>query len=194
MSTVRTRSREATRERILDAVYELLTEESPAALSMPTVAERAEVGLRTVYRYFPTKEALLDAASMSLTLEAVRAVGGPPTWATLSEYLRVSWRSFTRQLAAVKAQHLTPAGREMRARRLPQSRAAIRSALTAEGTDLGDEDLDRLVDLLVVLSSSSTYLELVDRLGRDADDASRLAVWAIEAVHERAVRDGGVAR
>src|SRR3954453_9419387 len=51
----------ATRTRILDAVVDLIVHEHPATLSMPAVASRAGVSLRTVYRYFPTKEALIDA-------------------------------------------------------------------------------------------------------------------------------------
>jgi AcrR family transcriptional regulator len=191
---LRERNRTATRRRILEAVHGLLVEEHPAALSMPVVAERAGVGVRTLYRYFPSKEALLDAASMSMSAEAMEAVGGDPTWDTLGEYLRVAWRGFGRALPAVKAQHLTPGGRELRARRLPLARQMIREGLLAEGLDLPEDELEALVDLVVLLSSSAAYLELADRLGHADDDAARLALWAIESLIERARRDGGVAR
>jgi len=194
VSDLRAVNRAATSERILAAVQHVLAEEHPATLSMPQVAARAGVSLRTLYRYFPTKESLVDAASNSFSIEPAAAVGGAPTLETLEEYLRVAWRGFTDGLPAVRAQHMTPAGRELRAARLPRSRAQVRAGLTDQGLDLSDDDLDRLVDLIVMLTSSTTYLELVDRLGHREDDAARLAAWATEAVIDRARREGGVAR
>lgn len=195
MSDLRARNRAATAERILDAVHRILSEEHPATLSMPQIAERAGVALRTLYRYFPTKESLLDAASNTFALEPAAAVGGAPTFDSLEEYLQVAWKGFSGNLPAVRAQHMTPAGRELRERRLPRSRAHVRSSLGDLGLDLSDDDdADRLVDIIVMLTSSAAYLELVDRLGHDEGDAARLAVWATEAVIDRARHEGGVAR
>src|SRR5215203_1486893 len=56
----------ATRGRIVQAVADLVAEAHPASISVPAVAKRAGVGVATVYRYFPTKEALLDASAMVL--------------------------------------------------------------------------------------------------------------------------------
>ena len=46
------------------AVAELVADAHPASISVPAVAARAGVGVATVYRYFPTKEALLDASAL----------------------------------------------------------------------------------------------------------------------------------
>jgi AcrR family transcriptional regulator len=188
----RARNRAATERAILEAVHDLVTESHPAALSMPAVAERAGVGLRTLYRYFPSKEALLDAASLSMSTDAREAVGGTPTTETLGEYVRINWLGFVDQVAAIKAQHLTPAGRELRARRLPDSRRAVRRGLEERGVELPDTDQDRLVDLIVTITGSSTFLELVDRLGHDPEDAAALATWAVRALTDRARTDGGI--
>src|SRR4051812_17152066 len=48
------------RERVLTAAREVFAEHGPEA-QMDDVARRAEVGVGTVYRHFPTKEALIDA-------------------------------------------------------------------------------------------------------------------------------------
>jgi AcrR family transcriptional regulator len=50
------------RRRILDATYALAAEGGFDAVQMRTVAERAEVALGTLYRYFPSKIHLLVAA------------------------------------------------------------------------------------------------------------------------------------
>lgn len=59
--TPRDRQREETREEILRAVGRQLESESLEDLSFADIARDAKVGERTVYRYFPTKEALLGA-------------------------------------------------------------------------------------------------------------------------------------
>lgn len=52
----------ARRERILDAAVELAEEGGYEAVQMREVAERAEVALGTLYRYFPSKTHLLVSA------------------------------------------------------------------------------------------------------------------------------------
>ncbi len=50
------------RKRILDATYELASEGGFDAVQMRSVAERADVALGTLYRYFPSKIHLLVSA------------------------------------------------------------------------------------------------------------------------------------
>ena len=58
---LRDRQREETREHILRAVGHQLEQGPLEDLSFAEIAKDAKVGERTVYRYFPTKEALLGA-------------------------------------------------------------------------------------------------------------------------------------
>jgi AcrR family transcriptional regulator len=55
-------SQRARRERILDAAVELAAEGGYEAVQMREVAERADVALGTLYRYFPSKVHLLVSA------------------------------------------------------------------------------------------------------------------------------------
>ncbi|HEX4905709.1 MAG TPA: helix-turn-helix domain-containing protein [Acidimicrobiales bacterium] len=188
---LREQQREATREQIIQAVHDVLAEESPAALSMPRIAERAGTSLRTLYRYFPTKEALVDAASESFRVPA-SVVGGSVNLRTLPDYMETVWTGFTEIIGAIRAQHITPAGRALRDARLPRNRQGVRESLVADGIDIPERDLDQLVDLIVTLMSSSTYLEMVDRLGHHEKDAARLAAWAVAACVDRARAEGGI--
>jgi AcrR family transcriptional regulator len=52
----------ATRQRLLDAAVEGLAEVGVEALTMQSVAERADVALRTVYNHFASKEELIVEA------------------------------------------------------------------------------------------------------------------------------------
>src|SRR5207237_5936910 len=59
-SPTRKEHAELTRRAIIDALIGLLVDEHPALVSIPAVAKRANVSVRTVYHHFPTKEALFD--------------------------------------------------------------------------------------------------------------------------------------
>jgi AcrR family transcriptional regulator len=56
---LRERNAATTREAILDAAYALFAERGYDATRMEEIAERAEVGTSTLYRYFPTKDELV---------------------------------------------------------------------------------------------------------------------------------------
>jgi AcrR family transcriptional regulator len=60
------------RKRILDATYELAKQGGFDAVQMRTVAERAEVALGTLYRYFPSKIHLLVSALDQQFVEAAQ--------------------------------------------------------------------------------------------------------------------------
>jgi AcrR family transcriptional regulator len=64
-------SQRARRERILDAAVELATDGGYEAVQMREVAERADVALGTLYRYFPSKVHLLVSA-MGRTFQALQ--------------------------------------------------------------------------------------------------------------------------
>src|SRR5437660_1549428 len=68
---LRSTKREEARTRILDAFIKLLTN-GAADLSHDAVADCAGVARRTVYRYFPDRQALMDGA-----LLRVRDLAGP---------------------------------------------------------------------------------------------------------------------
>ncbi len=55
------RETSAKREAILDAALELFAERGFHGTAVPLVAERAQVGAGTLYRYFDSKEALVNA-------------------------------------------------------------------------------------------------------------------------------------
>ena len=60
-SPLRAEQLEQTRLRILEAMADVLADEEVEEVTVPLVAMRARVSVRTVYRHFPTKEALFDA-------------------------------------------------------------------------------------------------------------------------------------
>ena len=68
------------RERVLEAAVELVRRDGER-VPLAAIAERAGVGIGTVYRHFPTREDLLGALvhqSFGLAVENARAAAGTP--------------------------------------------------------------------------------------------------------------------
>ncbi|MEU4658489.1 helix-turn-helix domain-containing protein [Streptomyces sp. NPDC023723] len=78
-------------ERLLTVASAVVTEEGAGA-SLRDIARRAEVGLGTVQRHFPTREALLEALLRTgfdqLTAEAAELEGAGPAGDALRTWLR----------------------------------------------------------------------------------------------------------
>jgi TetR/AcrR family transcriptional regulator, cholesterol catabolism regulator len=81
-----TKSQEARRERVIRAALDLAAEGGYDAVQMRDVAQRAEVALGTIYRYFPSKDALLAAVMVQWVADLERRVTRhPPTGETTVE-------------------------------------------------------------------------------------------------------------
>lgn len=76
-------------DRLLAVAQEAVTEHG-ADLSLRDVARRAEVGLGTLYRHFPTKEALLEAL-LRTSFEALAARADAYTASKSSEDALILW-------------------------------------------------------------------------------------------------------
>lgn len=174
-----------TRRRIIDAVAGMLLDENPAALSVPAVAERAGVSVRTVYRHFADKAALVR--SVAEVDDPARTLPLPaPDGSDLCAYLRRAWSDEV-QLPHLRAQLRTPAGQQVRAERRRSQRPFVDLVLDAWSIELDDHSARRLIDLLQLLTGNAALVELTEVLGESIDEAAATATWAVEAllVHAR---------
>lgn len=183
----RTAQKAETRARIVAAVNALVAEAHPAAVSVPAVAAGAGVGVATVYRYFPTKEALLDAAAYGAV--SAGAGGLPRSLAEVTAALRAAWGELAGQLPLVRNQLASPLGRELRRRRWEVKAAALADAARTEGLEPADDRVQRLLGVVDVLTSSTALLELHDKAGVPVEDAADWCGWAVEALHRATVEE-----
>ena len=190
MTDRRAQQRDQTRDQILQATQELVSEVHAWTVSMGEVADRAGVSRRTIYRYFPTREALLLAASEQWADLPIIEGGSIPGVEALEEYLVEQWERLAAHLPSVLLQHQGEAGREMRRRWLPRARAMAATTLA----DLGLPEAERaeLADLLLAVLSSSMFLELVVLMEHDASRAAELASWAARTILDEATRQGTI--
>lgn len=75
---VRQEAKDATRDAILTAAIDTFMAERSFAITLPAVAERAAVTVKTVLRHFGSRDALIDAA-WSRAYDEVMAERTPPT-------------------------------------------------------------------------------------------------------------------
>lgn len=179
-----------TRRRIVDAVASMLVDEDPAALSVPAVARRAGVSIRTVYRHFPDKAALVR--SVAEVDDPARVLPLPaPDGSDLCAYLRQAWSDEV-QRPHLRAQLQTPAGQRVRAERRRSQRPFVDLVLDAWSIELDDDSTRRIGDLLQLLTGSAALVELTEVLGESVDEAAATATWAVEALLVHARRTGRV--
>jgi AcrR family transcriptional regulator len=166
--------------RSVEAFLELLETSSPEGVSMPAVARRAGISVRTLYRYFPSRDDLRRTASGWLERGSRVAMAGRELdLSNVQQFLHHLWRDFAKELPAVRVQHSTPEGRAMRVERLPAARAEVERALPSE--IMGGRRAE-LVDLLVAVTSSSMFLELVDRMQYEPEQAADLVAHLLETI------------
>src|SRR3954454_657217 len=102
-----------TRTRLLSAVAELLEEGDAEDLTMPGVAAASGVSLRTVYRYYPTREELLEAAGRWIGDDLIRHPY-PRHLDEVAELYRIGARDFDERPGLVRALAFSQRGREVR--------------------------------------------------------------------------------
>jgi AcrR family transcriptional regulator len=183
-----------TRDRIVDAVVALITEEHPASISVPAVARRAGVSVATVYRYFPNKGRLLDAAtevghrrtSALLVAGRQRAAGlaADERGVLIDRIVGHFFAELAEHLDYVRQAQASPAGRDLRRRRRADKQRELPQILGTVGIDADSADGRRLATMIELLVSSTVFVELHDHLGLSTEEASAQVAWAIRTLTE----------
>ncbi len=157
-----TPSQQERRERMLEATAELAQQGGWDAVQMREVAQRSDVALGTLYRYFPSKEFLLVSVMLS-DIEgladrlAVRPPEGEDPVERVIDVLRRANRALQRDpevtIAMIRAlvsgnQDIAPAVLQTRV----LMRRIISDALGADGDVAADESDDQLMMSIDLLS------------------------------------------
>ncbi|KQB85859.1 TetR/AcrR family transcriptional regulator [Corynebacterium lowii] len=106
---MRTDARER-RQRIIDAACDLFRTTHPSEVTLEQVAERAQVGIATLYRNFPDREALTLACSLYL-LEVVETIelDTLTQFTATPEHSEDIWRRFISAIVDLGVGALVPA-------------------------------------------------------------------------------------
>ena len=172
--------KEEARARILDAFIALLTE-GAEDLSHDAVADRAEVGRRTVYRYFPDRAALMDAALLRVRERAGTRVTYPQSAAELLDTLEPIYTGFDSIAPLITMLRTTPQGRQLRLAQKRQRAASYTRALAEAVENLPPEDRKLAIAMLQVLHTTP-WLEMRDHWALDGRQIARATGWAVRTL------------
>lgn len=167
--SLRERRQRETRLAIVDAYLELSHRDGAMTVSIPAVAELSGVSVRTIYRHFANKDEIQTAAAFRMSEEAL--FGGSMSESTahnLADQLKMLWTGLAANIPAVIAERAAPAGRAIRVTRLAEARKTSAAAFAHDANP-------ETVDLLIAVTSSSMFLELVERMGYAPEVAAGMA-------------------
>lgn len=189
-SPLRERRAAETRELVLRALAEFVTERGTTEFSVQEVADRAEVSLRTVYRYFPNRQALLDGITelVDERMEDLRE-DADIGWTDMAE------RSIEELAASVppvfqRFDELEPLSSAMAMLSGGGSRSAghdertdeFRKAVATELAALPDDQREATFAIVRHLVSSQTWFALRTEFGLDGRTAGEAVARAVRAI------------
>ncbi len=171
----------AARGRILSAVAELVERREPEDLTMPDVAAASGISLRTIYRYYPTREALIEAAGRWIGNELLRHPY-PQTLDEVADLFEAGCPDFDKRPGLVRALALSRLGRKVRGYRRRERLGAIARALRHELASAPQADIRRAEAVLAYLHNMLAYTTLREESGLDGEEIGRAIGWAIRTL------------
>lgn len=179
--SLRERQAAVIREAILDALAARLDHDDPDDVAMPQVASDAGISLRTLYRYFPTREAMFDAVGDYV----VARLGLPPQIEGADDIPRVFLESARRGAQSpqlVRAMLWTRLGRRARSPHRRRRVEAITTALAEVTSHLPPDEARRREGAIVYLASLPAWITVSEECGLSAEEARLGIAWAIETL------------
>lgn len=182
-SRLRQEQTEATRERIVAAMADILAEDGRVeAATNRAVAQRAGVTEVTVYRHFPSREQLLRGLWEHLNRTNGANVGMPEGEAELVGNVAPLFATFDAAPAHIVAAITSEQGREMRASLDEVRREAFLAAIDEAASGLAPAERAKAAGVIQLLHSAYTWLSLREQWDVTGQDAADAAGWAIETL------------
>jgi AcrR family transcriptional regulator len=191
-SPTRKEHAELTRTKIVEALMDLLIEERPVSISIPAVAARADVSVRTVYHHFPSKEALFDALPEASRRQGTVEMADVSSPAEMAGVARDVFAYFEGSEPLFNAMRMSEASARVRSALDRRAVERTARALAPWAPRLDPASLERLQGVVGSLLSYDMYRSLTGRYGLDRDDAADAVAWAITSLADRARRTGKV--
>lgn len=179
-SALREEQAQATRRRIVDALIAQIGEPGRSDFSIAEVAGRAGVAERTVYRYFPTREALVDAINSEIDRGALEIKERDTD--SMVEQVRALYAWFEANPQLVEASHVTSVGREVRAHGRRQRGERTRRILDSMLADVDASTRLRAFAVFRTMFGSATWRTMRHELGLSAEDTIASVEWVLRLV------------
>lgn len=170
------------RAAIEDALLDTLAEGDPSGINHDRIAERAGIGRRTVYRYYPDRTALLQAGWRKLSHAASPSVAMPKSAEGIMGGLEDLFTGFDRNAEAMTVTMASAEGRAIRNAMTPQRVEAYRASLAQETAHLDSHRRDMAIAVIQLLNSGFAWREYRDQWQFDGADMAKASRWAIDTL------------
>jgi AcrR family transcriptional regulator len=180
-TSLRDRQAAVIREAILDALAARLDCDDPDDIAMPQLAADAGISLRTLYRYFPTRQAIFDAVGDHVVMR----LGLPSQVEGADDIAPVFLESARRGAQSpqlVRAMLWTRLGRRARSAHRRRRVDAITAALAEVTSHLPPAEARRRAGAIVYLASPPAWITVSEECGLSAEDARMGIAWAIDTL------------
>lgn len=189
---LRARQKAVAREAILAAVADNISEDGLLELSMPEVARRAGVSLRTVYNYFPNRGVLLDGLD-DWASERMIENGFPERVESLDEIpeaMAAAYRAFAAMEGlSIAFARIDRGADERTSRSRDQNTKLLLDLAEQRLAHLPADDRRSIALLLRAMGSTRFWYLLTADLGLDYEDAAQVASWTARIVIEAALEE-----
>lgn len=187
--SLREAQRELTRNRILDAALDLISEEPLDTISLASVAARAAVTERTLYRYFATRDELVEALWPRINDRAAQGRTFPATPDEMIQQPSEIFPGFDREDGLTRFV-FTRQGQQLRLSVNDKRQAAFLQAVAAARPDLSESDRRELAAICQLLDSSFAWVSLKDYWGIEGSQSGPLASETIQLLLAQFRRKG----
>jgi AcrR family transcriptional regulator len=179
--SLRQRQSELTRELILRTVAELLEQGEASELAVPEVARRSGVSLRTIYRYFPTREELIAAAGEWIGVN-VLAAPIPLTLAEIPEVYAENAALWDEHPRLVEAMALSRGANSLRSIRRQERLEKLREALHEVTDGLPAAEARRAFGIFAYLDNMLAWVTMRVVAGIDGKEVGAAVAWAMQVL------------
>jgi AcrR family transcriptional regulator len=178
--SLRARHAELTRDLILRTVVERLEEGAHVDITVPEIARRSGISLRTIYRYFPSRAELM-AGVAELVREDLQ-----PTFAQHVDELPELWEQIVRRFEQhpnlARALALSQTGQEVNSPIRRQRLEHIQQVLEEVTGNLSKAEARQAHAVVVYLSNVLTWVTMRDELGLETPDIGAAVSWALRTL------------
>ena len=190
-STLRDRQRELTRRLLIDAFAHVILRDGIHDISMQAVADEARCSLRTLYRYFPSRESLVTGLDDEVRTFFTSCLDRlpPDVRDDLVEFAERVPVLLDQRHDLVRAWVSTGPTSELRGFVSGHVRALVEAAVDRTAPSLSPDERARAVTGIRLIATSRTWVSLTEHLS--AEDAAVTMGWVIRTILADLANCGG---
>ncbi|GBQ51637.1 TetR/AcrR family transcriptional regulator [Komagataeibacter sucrofermentans] len=170
-----------TRQRIIESFVALIEECDEVTVSVTRIAEHANLSVRTVRKYFPSRDALLRATGEWLNTQVFGFALGTDE-DDLVQGFRIAAERFDEHPNLSRILALTRVGRSMRIKFRNELLIRRRRTLWRDTPDVPAADRRRAEAVIACLDNILSWLTLKEEFDMNGSEAGAAISWAIEVI------------